>query len=57
MNTSLLLFGYVWYLFFTAVKLYLLLTEMPPKDYKFIPSGKLIMDTEGSGDSVLWLIP
>jgi len=57
MNTSLLLFGCVGYLFFTAVKLYLLLTEMPLKDCKFVPSDKLIMDVEGSGDSVLWLIP
>jgi hypothetical protein len=57
MNTSSLLFGCVWYLFFIAIKLYLLLSEMPLKDCTFIPSDKLIMDIEGSGDSVLWLIP
>ena len=54
---SLLLFGCVWYLFFTAVKWYFLLTEMPLKYCKFVPSDKLIMDIEGNGDSVLWLIP
>jgi len=57
MNISLLLFGCIWYLFFTAVKLYLLLTEMPLKDCRFVLGDKLIMDIDGSGDSVLWLIP
>ena len=30
---------------------------MPLKDCVFVPSDKLIMDIEGSRDSILWLIP